>query len=63
MPVVFKEKGHIYESLDEDLNSDTYIKRKEGTRITHDFIGGITFWHYEDHEDALIDLFDLEYGC
>ena len=48
---------------DENLNSDTYIKRKEGTRITHDFIGGITFWHYEDHEDALIDLFDLEYGC
>ncbi|MHA2322586.1 MAG: DinB family protein [Candidatus Thorarchaeota archaeon] len=37
---------------DEDLNSEIYIKRKQGTRITHDFIGGITFWHYEDHEDA-----------
>ncbi len=48
---------------DEDLNSDIYIKRKEGTRITHDFIGGITFWHYEDHEDALIDKFNLEYRC
>ena len=48
---------------DEDLNSDIYIKRKEGTRITHDFIGGITFWHYEDHEDPLIDKFNLEYRC
>lgn len=46
---------------DDELNSDIYIKRKEGTRITHDFIGGISFWHYEDHEDHLIDLFDLEY--
>ena len=55
--------GKIQTISDDDLNSDTYIKRKEGTRITHDFIGGITFWHYEDHEDALIDLFDLEYGC
>jgi len=54
--------GKIQTISDEDLNSDTYIKRKEGARITHDFIGGITFWHYEDHEDALIDLFDLEYG-
>lgn len=47
----------------EDLNSENFVERKEGTRITHDFIGGISFWHYEDHEDALIDRFDLEYGC
>ena len=48
---------------EDDLNSDIYIKRKQGTRITHDLIGGITFWHYEEHEDALIDKFDLEYRC
>ena len=48
---------------DDDLNSETYVKRKEGTRITHDFIGGITYWHYEEHEDVLIDKFDLEYRC
>ncbi|MCG3253714.1 MAG: hypothetical protein KAX09_07680 [Candidatus Heimdallarchaeota archaeon] len=46
----------------EELNSDVYIKRKSDTRITWDFIGGITFWHYEDHEDLFIELFDLEYG-
>ncbi|MHA2024964.1 MAG: hypothetical protein ACW98U_03590 [Candidatus Thorarchaeota archaeon] len=48
---------------DDDLNSEIYIKRKEGTRITHDYIGGITFWHYEEHHDKLIDLFDLDYEC
>jgi hypothetical protein len=48
---------------DDDLNSDVYIKRKEGTRVTHDFIGGLTFWHAEEHEDVLIDIFDLEYIC
>ena len=48
---------------DEDLNSDIYVKRKEGTRIIHDFIGGITYWHYEEHHDRLIDVFDLDYGC
>lgn len=46
---------------DEDLNSDTYIKRRKGTRVTHDFIGGITFWHWEEHEDSLINIFDLDY--
>ncbi len=46
----------------EELNSDVYIKRKSDTRITWDFIGGITFWHYEDHEDLFIELFDLDYG-
>ena len=47
---------------DEELNSDVFIKRKTNTRVTHNFIGGITFWHYEDHEDVLIDRFDLEFG-
>ena len=46
---------------DDDLNSEIYIERKEGTRVTHDFIGGITFWHWEDHEDCLINTFDLDY--
>lgn len=45
----------------EELNSDVFIKRKSDTRITWDFIGGITFWHYEDHEDLFIECFDLEY--
>lgn len=45
----------------EELNSDVYIKRKSGTRVTWDFIGGITFWHYEDHEDLFIEIFGLEY--
>ncbi len=51
----------IEEMNDEELNSDDYIKRKSDKRITHDFIGGISFWHYEDHEDVLIDYFNLEY--
>ena len=63
------ESRNVFERLlkeietisDDDLNSDVYIKRKEGTRVTHDFIGGLTFWHAEEHEDVLIDLFDLEY--
>ena len=52
----------IEKMSDEELNSEDFIKRKSAKRITHDFIGGISFWHYEDHEDALIDHFDLEYG-
>ncbi|MBK5111981.1 MAG: ClbS/DfsB family four-helix bundle protein [Candidatus Heimdallarchaeota archaeon] len=51
------------ESLsNEELCSDVYIRRKSDTRVTWDFIGGITFWHYEDHEDLFIELFDLDYG-
>jgi hypothetical protein len=51
----------IEEMSDEELNSDDFIQRKE-KRITWDFIGGNNFWHYEDHEDALIERFDLDYG-
>ena len=46
---------------DEDLNSDEYIKRKSDKRITWDFIGANNFWHFEDHEDALVERFDLDY--
>lgn len=59
----FNELVKKIESLsDEQLNSENYIKQKEGTRVTHDYIGGITFWHYEEHQDALIDRFDLDYA-
>ncbi|MFW9921193.1 MAG: DinB family protein [Candidatus Thorarchaeota archaeon] len=66
---LLQESKEIFEGLlkaieligEDDLNSEVYIKRKEGTRVTHDFIGGITFWHYEEHEDILVDLFDLDY--
>jgi hypothetical protein len=46
---------------DADLNSDEYIQRASGKRVTWDFIGANNFWHFEDHEDALIERFDLEY--
>ncbi len=67
---ILKESKNAFDALltkikslsDEELSSDVYIKRKSGTRITWDFIGGITFWHYEDHEDLFIELFDLDYG-
>lgn len=60
--IIFKRLLKEIETInDDDLNSDVYIKRKVGTRVTHDFIGGLTFWHAEEHEDVLIDLFDLEY--
>ncbi len=66
---LLKESKSIFEALIskiktldyEELNSEVYIRRKSDTRITWDFIGGITFWHYEDHEDHLIELFDLDY--
>ncbi|MHA1991022.1 MAG: DinB family protein [Candidatus Hodarchaeales archaeon] len=66
---VLKESNSIYDNLiyeiekltDEELNSDTSIKRKSDKRIAHDFIAGNTFYHYEDHEDALIERFDLNY--
>ena len=68
---IIQESKRTFEELidvvatisDEDLNSDTYVKRKKGTRVTHDFIGGINFWHYEEHEDVLVNLFDLDYQC
>ena len=67
---IIEESKSIFDALitkieslsNEELNSDVYIKRKSDSRITWDFIGGITFWHYEDHEDLLIELFDLDYG-
>ena len=52
----------IKELSDDDLNSEDYIKRKSDKRITWDFIGANNFWHFEDHEDALIERFDLDYG-
>ena len=66
---LLSESKEIYEQLleeiklisDADLNSEIYIRRKEGTRVTHDFIGGVTYWHWEDHEDYLINIFDLDY--
>ena len=66
---VLKESKDIFDNLinkiedmsDEELNSDDFVKRKTGKRSTWDFIGGITFWHFEDHEDALIECFDLDY--
>ncbi|TET32654.1 MAG: hypothetical protein E3J70_00745 [Candidatus Heimdallarchaeota archaeon] len=66
---ILNESKSIFDALiikiemmsNEELNSDVYIKRKSGTRVTWDFIGGITFWHYEDHEDLFIERFDLEY--
>ncbi|MFX0123760.1 MAG: hypothetical protein ACFFAE_08990 [Candidatus Hodarchaeota archaeon] len=51
----------IEDMSDEELNSDDFIQRKE-KRITWDFIGAGNFWHYEDHEDALIERFNLDYG-
>ncbi len=67
---ILKESKSIFDDLvnrieelcDEDLNSDDYIKRKSDKRITWDFIGANNFWHFEDHEDALIERFDLDYG-
>jgi len=59
---VFKDLiSKIRELSDEDLNSDEYIKRKSDKRITWDFVGANNFWHFEDHEDALIERFDLDY--
>jgi hypothetical protein len=66
---LLKDSKSVFERLlkeietisNDDINSEVYIKRKEGTRVTHDFIGGLTFWHAEEHEDVLIDLFDLDY--
>ena len=52
----------VKELSDEDLNSDVYIKRKSDKRLTWDFIGANNFWHFEDHEDALVQRFDLDYG-
>jgi hypothetical protein len=52
----------IEELSDEDLNSDNHIKRKSDKRTTWDFIGANNFWHFEDHEDALVERFDLDYG-
>ena len=46
---------------DKNLNSDEYIKRKSEKRLTWDFVGANNFWHFEDHEDALIERFDLDY--
>jgi hypothetical protein len=51
----------IGELSDDELNSEDYIQRKNDKRITWDFIGANNFWHYEDHEDALIQKFDLDY--
>ncbi len=67
---ILKESRSVFDELveaikelsDEELNSDEYIKRKSDKRITWDFIGANNFWHFEDHEDALIQQFDLEYG-
>ena len=60
---VFKDLISKIEDLsDEDLNSDEYIKRKSDKRITWDFVGANNFWHFEDHEDVLIERFDLDYG-
>lgn len=67
---ILKESKNVFNHLvnkieelsNDDLNADDYIKRKSDKRITWDFIGAITFWHYEDHEDALIELFNLDYG-
>ncbi|OLS32954.1 MAG: hypothetical protein HeimAB125_03460 [Candidatus Heimdallarchaeota archaeon AB_125] len=60
---VFKDLINKIEDLsDEDLNSDEYIKRKSDKRITWDFVGANDFWHFEDHEDVLIERFDLDYG-
>lgn len=66
---ILKESNTVFVDLikeieqisDDNLNSDNYIKRKKDKRITWDFIGANNFWHYEDHEDALIELFDLDY--
>ncbi len=67
---ILKESKSVFNNLvnkikelsDDDLNSDDYIKRKSDKRIIWDFIGGNNLWHYEDHEDALIERFDLDYG-
>lgn len=60
---VFKDLINKIEDLsDEDLNSDEYIKRKSDKRITWDFVGANNFWHFEVHEDVLIERFDLYYG-
>ncbi|MHA2028714.1 MAG: hypothetical protein ACXAC2_01100 [Candidatus Kariarchaeaceae archaeon] len=60
--IVFEDLIILIERMnDEELNSDSFIKRKTDKRVTHDFIGGISFWHYEDHEDALINRFGLDY--
>ncbi|NHJ47655.1 MAG: DinB family protein [Asgard group archaeon] len=67
---LLKESKETFDALieeisklsDEELNSEDYIKREPGKRITWDFIGGNNFWHYEDHEDALIELFNMDYG-
>jgi len=66
---VFEESKNTFDALinkigelsDEDLNSEDYIKRKSDTRVTWDFIGANNFWHSEDHEDALVERFDLDY--
>ena len=60
--VFIKLINKIKELSDDELNSDDYIKRKSDKRITWDFIGANNFWHYEDHEDALIQQFNLDYG-
>lgn len=67
---ILKESNSVFNNLvnkikelsDDDLNSENYIKRKSDKRITWDFIGANNFWHFEDHEDALIQQFDLDYG-
>jgi hypothetical protein len=67
---ILKESKEVFNALvseieklsDEDLNSEVYIERKHDRRITWDFIGANNFWHFEDHEDALIERFDLDYG-
>ncbi|MHA2366159.1 MAG: DinB family protein [Candidatus Hodarchaeales archaeon] len=51
----------IEKLTDIELNSDNFIKRKSDKRITYDFISGNGFYHYDDHEDILIERFDLEY--
>jgi hypothetical protein len=51
----------IEKLTDTELNADNYIQRKSDKRITHDFIAGNNFYHYEDHADILIEHFDLEY--
>ena len=67
---ILKESRSVFDELvkaikelsDDELNSEEHIKRKSDKRITWDFIGANNFWHYEDHEDALIQLFELDYG-
>jgi len=52
----------VEELSDEELNSEDHIQLIKGKRITWDIIGAQNFWHFEDHEEALIEHFDLDYG-